>query len=193
MDAAISAKCVPYAYGPSKAKQDRVIQAGRCLWPICSFAGLFSSSPNWPAELYQHLIVLRPTVPGFWTGCSGASCAAGGCPVLAPCRWASRRYSEQSLRILAQIKHDISKDLEEGVQLSASTSTETFYHAECVSGSSLIKLAKCSSPKWVLHCQTSWKTSNSASLFLKKSIFCLSLLLFLQMLMREVVLILLHN
>lgn len=140
MYAAVSAKCVPYAYGPSKAKQDRVIQAGKCVWPICSFAGLFSSPPNQPAELYQHLIVLRSAVPGLWTGCSGASCAAGGCPVLAPC-------FEQSLHVLAQIKRGISKESEEGVQLSASTSIETFYHAECVSGSSLIKLAKHSSPK----------------------------------------------
>lgn len=189
MDAAASAKCVPYAYCPSEAKQDGVIQAGRCLWPICNFAGLFSLPPSRPAESYQRLVVLRPAVPGLWTGCSRASCAAAGCTILAPCRWASRRYSEQSRHVLAQIKQDISKDLEAGVQLSAHTSIETFHHAGCVSGSNLIKLAKCSSPKWVLYCQTSWKTSNSASLVLKKYIF-FSLLLVLQMLIREV---LLHN
>lgn len=113
------------------------------------------------------------------------------------CCWARRRYlkqaagflkpySEQSLHVLAQIKHEVSKGSEAGVQLSASMPIQTFHCAGYVSDSSLIKLAKCSSPKWVLYCQTSWKPSNSTSpLFLKYNI-CLSLLGFLQMLMRDI-------
>lgn len=101
-------------------------------------------------------------------------------------------YSEQSLHVLAHIKSEVSKDLEAGVQLSARTPIETFHHAGYVSGSSLIKLAKCCSPKRVLYCQTSWKTYNSALPFLLKYSICLILLLFLQMLMREIFLPIKH-
>lgn len=176
--AAISAKCVLFVKDFPKTKQDTCCQkpVGRMRF----YQAVFFAS--WVAEVYQHLIVPDTAVPLLWIGCSKDGYAVGWCPALAAGRAGTvllgqkkgvliasayflKNYSEQSLHVLAQLKHEVSKDLEAGVQLSALMPIKTFHCGGCVSCSSLIKLANCPFPKWGVHCQTSWKAKNNVSLF----------------------------